>query len=105
MRPLRGHAEGDSVSYAEFSPDGSQILTSGWTNKATKVWDARTATEQFTLEGGTNSHPARLFGRDGTQILTLAGAGMFVGSNMTMNVSASVIQNNTATTGSGAGIC
>ncbi|QDV37812.1 protein kinase domain-containing protein [Tautonia plasticadhaerens] len=79
IHTLDGHAEGDSVTYAEFSPDGSQILTSGRKNETTKVWDARTGTEQFTLEGGTNLHDTRLFSRDGTQILTMAGAGMFVG--------------------------
>ena len=61
---LKAHT--GSVISAEFSPDGSRIVT-GCDDSAARIWDARTGAELFTLEGHIGS---AVFSPDGSRIVT-----------------------------------
>jgi WD40 repeat protein/serine/threonine protein kinase len=71
---LRGHTE--YVISAAFSPDGSRIVTAGQDHTA-RVWDAKSGAEVLTLKDPDGVGPAS-FSRDGSQVLTEAGASVKV---------------------------
>jgi hypothetical protein len=64
---LKGHTR--EVNSASFSPDGSRIVT-GSSDKAAKVWDAKTGAEVLTLKGHTGEVNSASFSPDGSRVLT-----------------------------------
>ena len=66
---LDGHS--DDVLSAEFSPDGTRILTAS-KDKTAKLWDAETGIELRSLEGHTEPVYSARFSPDGTRVLTRA---------------------------------
>jgi WD40 repeat protein len=66
---LEGHT--NTVRYAEFSADASQILTASWDGTA-RVWDARTGQLSHALEHAEPVYSAR-FSPDGSRVITVSG--------------------------------
>ncbi|MGD9367258.1 MAG: TIR domain-containing protein [Desulfobacteraceae bacterium] len=64
---LAGH--GNRVSTAEFSPDGTRIVTASWDTTA-RVWDATTGSQMAVLKGHSKALPSATFSPDGTRIVT-----------------------------------
>ncbi|MBI5651807.1 MAG: PD40 domain-containing protein [Chloroflexi bacterium] len=64
---VRGHSQG--LFGAAFSPDGKRIATAS-TDRTSKVFDAATGKELFTLSGHTAVLRDVIFNPDGTQIAT-----------------------------------
>ncbi len=64
---LQGHA--GSVSEAEFSPDGTRIVTAS-KDRTARVWDAAGGKLLFTLQGHNNWVKSAKFSPDGTRIVT-----------------------------------
>ena len=56
---------------AEFSPDGSRVVTAGSDNTA-KVWDVESGDLLFTLVGHDAGLTTARFSANGTRILTIA---------------------------------
>ena len=67
---LRGHDE--PVVIADFSPDGTRVLTASWDNTAI-LWDAESGEEIAVLEGHEQRISSAGFSPDGDRIIT-AGA-------------------------------
>jgi WD40 repeat protein len=67
MAVLRGH-EG-SVTFAQFSSDGSHIVT-GSMDKTARIWDAATAKEVAVLRGHEDYVTSARFSPDGARIVT-----------------------------------
>lgn len=71
-RPLRGH-EGPVLS-AEFSPDGSRVLT--WSSDGTaRLWNTTTGIELLTILGHERNVLGAAFNGDGSRILTWSSDG------------------------------
>ena len=69
---LKGHVDG--VVSAEFSPDGTRIVTGSLDNRA-KVWDAKSGAEVLTLKGHTFWVFSASFSPDGSRIITASNDG------------------------------
>src|SRR5262245_24084904 len=64
---VRGH---DScVNSADFSPDGSRIVTASW-DKTARIWDAASAKEIAVLRGHDSFVYSAAFSPDGSRIVT-----------------------------------
>jgi WD40 repeat protein/uncharacterized caspase-like protein len=70
MLPI-GHTDG--VVYAQFSPDGSRVITASL-DKTAKIWDAVTGALLADLKGHTDVINYSAFSPDGKKILTVSGA-------------------------------
>lgn len=70
MLPI-GHTDG--VVYAEFSPDGSRVVTASL-DKTAKIWDAVTGALLADLKGHTDVINFAAFSIDGKKILTVSGS-------------------------------
>ena len=64
---LRGHT--GTVMHAEFSPDGSRIVTASWDSTA-RVWEAASGELVVALEGHTSAVRHSAFSPDGSRIVT-----------------------------------
>ena len=64
---LRGHK--DSVASAEFSPDGSRIVTASRDTTA-RIWDSATGKELHTLSGHESFVRSAEFSPDGSKVVT-----------------------------------
>lgn len=64
---LSGHIE--AVYTADFSPDGTQLVTASADNTA-KIWDARTMREVRVLEGHGGGVLSAIFSLDGNRVVT-----------------------------------
>ncbi len=60
-----------SVNSAQFSPDGTKVVTASWDNTA-KIWNAQTGALIITLEGHTALLDIAIFSPDGTKIVTVS---------------------------------
>lgn len=67
--PYRPAARSDLISHAEFSPDGTRIVTASYDNDAT-IWDASTGDRLFRLSGHENELNTARFSSDGGRIVT-----------------------------------
>jgi WD40 repeat protein len=67
---LRGHT--GALNTAEFSPDGSLVLTASWDDTA-RVWQARTGKLVRILRGHTGQVSSAVFSPDGSLIVTASG--------------------------------
>jgi WD40 repeat protein len=67
LETLKGHT--DSVHYAEFSPDGTKVVTASYDNTA-RIWDATSGDTIYILAGHTNSLITAKFSSDGTKVVT-----------------------------------
>ncbi|TIW51873.1 MAG: hypothetical protein E5V56_13905, partial [Mesorhizobium sp.] len=63
---LKGHEE--ALERAEFSPDGSRILTAARDGTA-RLWEATSGEQLFILRPVSN-YPTAIFSPDGTRVLT-----------------------------------
>lgn len=66
LQTLEGHS--DSVRAVAFSPDGSTVASGSW-DTTIKLWDARSGTEQATLQVDSVVDELR-FSIDGSQLFT-----------------------------------
>jgi WD40 repeat protein len=57
------------VWYAEFSPDGTKVVTASWDDTA-KIWDVNSGNLLFTLVGHTDFVRYAKFSPDGTKVVT-----------------------------------
>jgi len=64
---LKGHTS--NVNSAEFSPDGTRIVTASW-DQTSRVWDAATGASVAELKGHTGDVNSAAFSPDGTRIVT-----------------------------------
>jgi len=64
---LNGHTS--YVLYAEFSPDGTKVVTASLDDTA-KIWDVNSGNLLFTLVGHTESVDYAKFSPDGTKVVT-----------------------------------
>ncbi|MCB0567931.1 MAG: WD40 repeat domain-containing protein [Lewinellaceae bacterium] len=67
---LYGHQDG--VRRAQFSPDGTRVVSASW-DKTAKVWDVATGRELFTLTGHEDYVRAAVYSPDGAKIVTSSG--------------------------------
>jgi WD40 repeat protein len=68
---LSGHAPSadGTVADAQFSPDGSHILTASW-DKTARIWDAQTEAPLAMLSGHRDAVNSAAYSPDGTHIVT-----------------------------------
>lgn len=64
---LKGHL--GSVESAEFSPDGTRIVTAGW-DGTTRIWDARSGKEVARFGGHKSSVLSASYSPDGLRVVT-----------------------------------
>ena len=69
LADLKGHT--NSVSYAQFSPDGKKIVTASWDSTA-KVWDASSGNLLLTLSGHYGKVLFAKYSPDGKKIVTVS---------------------------------
>jgi WD40 repeat protein/serine/threonine protein kinase len=67
---LSGH--GDAVYSAEYSPDGTRIVTAS-RDRSARIWDSRTGIQLAVLAGHTDTVIHAVYSRDGTRIATASG--------------------------------
>lgn len=65
---LRGHEQ--EVTRADFSPDGSFVLTTGQWDQTARLWDAHSGRETATLRGHSAYLMGAAFSPDGTRVVT-----------------------------------
>ena len=70
---LAGHA--GPVGWVTFSPDGSQLATTGLDDFASRIWEANTGNELFVLKGHQGGVVNAAFRPDGTRLATGADDG------------------------------
>lgn len=64
---LRGHTK--EITKAEFSPDGTKIVTAS-ADKTAIIWDSQAGEQLFTLTGHTDTVTDAAFSPDGTKVVT-----------------------------------